>query len=129
MVRSFSDVTSLFQHIGLLPIAYFLVVMCVVCCGIVAKTLGNSLIQAVPKPIGQLLAKSIGPQFTGDTILDSLFEAQLLENIRQRLLPLNLKVRAAKSRVVPIDRKGSLLNCLESVFAGKYWSGCPPKLA
>ena len=121
--------SSLLYHIfGLLPITYFLVVLCVVCCGIVAKLFGQALIEASPEPVGRVLAKPIGVAFTGDRILDSLFETQLLDNIAHRLLSgLTAMLLGPSTPALALCTAGPQFNSRDGILAGKYWSGCPPK--
>lgn len=119
---------SLFHNLELLPIAYFIVVMWVVCSGVLGKLFGGYLISATSGPLRQMLSKRINVAFTGDTIVDSLFESCLLAGTRRRLLLVLLPHFRHKAEqckllvfnVVHID------SCRERLFRGHYWSGCPP---
>jgi hypothetical protein len=121
---------SLFYNLELWPIAYFVITMWVVCSGVLAKILAGRLIDATPKPLKPLLSRRINVTWTGDHILDSLFESRVLADthryIRFALLPhLNLRTRISLPPMWALCSD----NRRERLFPGKYWSGCPPKLA
>jgi hypothetical protein len=121
---------TLFSQIELLPIAYFLVLMCVVCANVLAKVLGDRVVQMTTGPLHQILAVEVHIPLTGDTIGSRLFEQQLLEKINAELIfKLNIDftrwMSGEKFKLLEIRAQGFTIQLYPQI----YWSGCPPSAA
>jgi hypothetical protein len=121
---------SIFHQIEFLPIAYFIILMWVVCAGIIGKLLGPMLIEVTSGTLHRLLERRINVHMTADEIVLYLFEQQLLANVYKRIL-LNLVVNLVRlfteRLVIPLYRDA--FNLRATFFPEKYWSGCPPNAA
>lgn len=121
---------SVFSQIELLPIAYFLVLMCVVCANVLAKLLGDRLVRMTSGPLHRLLALEVQVPVTGDTIGSHLFEKQLLQQINTQLL-FKLNIDFTKwmngETLKLLSTKPHLF--IVQLYPQIYWSGCPPNAA
>jgi hypothetical protein len=120
----------IFNQIALLPIAYFIVLMCVVCTGVTAKLLAPLLIEVTSGSLQKLLSLRINIALTADEIIYHLFEQQLWANANKRIF-LTLvprMTRLPESR--PVQRTNwEMPYRLTLFFPEKHWSGCPPNAA
>ena len=121
---------SLFNQIELLPITYFIILMCVVCANVLAKLMGYRLINLTSGSLQQLLAVELNIPVTGDTIEFHLFEQQLIEKIHiQLLFKWNIDftrwIEGDQKQFVPAEETRPQI----SLYPQIYWSGCPPNLA
>jgi hypothetical protein len=121
---------TVFQQIESLPIAYFIVLMWVVCANVLAKLLGDRLIEATSGPLQQLLARKVNIAVTGDEFAFHLFERHLIANINTQLL-FTLLADFVKwmlvGPLVPVPVE--VLNFNKNMYPEKFWSGCPPNFA
>ena len=121
---------SLFNQIELLPITYFIILMCVVCANVLAKLMGYRLINLTSGSLQQLLAVELNIPVTGDTIEFHLFEQQLIEKIHiQLLFKWNIDftrwMGGEQNLFAPAEETSPKI----SLYPQIYWSGCPPNLA
>jgi len=121
---------TVFHQIESLPIAYFIVLMWVVCANVLAKLLGDRLIEATSGPLHQFLSRRVNVRVTGDEIAFHLFERRLISNLNTQLLFTLLADFAQWMLVgslvpVPVE----VLNFNKNMYPEKYWSGCPPNAA
>ena len=119
-----------FEQIEFLPIAYFLVLMWVVCATVLAKLLGWWLIELTSGSLQSLLSRRVNVPVTGDEIATHLFEKRLLSNINNQLVFTLLgdivRLMGAVALVpVPVE----VLNFHKHMYPEKHWSGCPPNMA
>ena len=119
-----------FSQIELLPIAYFLVLLCVVCANVLAKYIGKHLVPFTTGQLHQLLVTDVHMPVTGDTIEAHLFDERLIRKINEQL-QFNLHVDVTRWM------SGETLTLLDisparftqRLYPQIYWSGCPPNLA
>jgi len=121
---------SLFNQIELLPITYFIILMCVVCANVLAKLMGYRLINLTSGSLQQLLAVELNIPVTGDTIEFHLLERQLIEKIHiQLLFKWNIDftrwMGGERNLFAPAEETSPKINLYPQI----YWSGCPPNLA
>lgn len=121
---------QVFNQIELLPIAYFLILMCVVCANVLAKLLGDRLIGMTSGSLRHLLSLEIDIPVTGDTIGYHLFEQQVIERINLRLLldwgiDFTRWMLGEQNRLSPTTTSPPKI----ALYPQIYWSGCPPNLA
>jgi len=121
---------SLFNQIELLPVTYFIILMCVVCANVLAKLMGERLVNLTSGSLKQLLAVELNIPVTGDTIEFHLFEQQLIEKIHiQLLFKWNIDftrwMGREKIKSIPAQEANPQINLYPQI----YWSGCPPNLA
>lgn len=117
----------IFEQIEFLPIAYFLVLMCVVMATVLAKMLGWCLIELTSGSLRTLLSRRVNVPVTGDEIATHLFEKRLLSNINSQIIFTILgdcaRWMGTDALVpVPVD----VLNFHKNMYPEKHWSGCPP---
>ncbi|MCE3236070.1 MAG: hypothetical protein K0Q50_2250 [Vampirovibrio sp.] len=120
----------IFEQIEFLPIAYFLVLMSVVCATVLAKLLGWWLIEATSGPLQTLLSRRVNVPVTGDEIASHLFEQRQLSNINSQIIFTLLGdivrwIGVVSLAPVPLEA----LNFHKHMYPEKHWSGCPPNLA
>jgi hypothetical protein len=121
---------TVFNHLESLPIAYFIVLMWVVCANVLAKLLGDRLIEATSGSVQRLLSRKINMGVTGDEIAFHLFERRLIRTINTQLLFTLLTdivqwILVGSLIPVPVG----VLNFNKNMYPEKYWSGCPPNMA
>jgi hypothetical protein len=119
----------IFNQLELLPIAYFIILMCVVCSNVLAKLLGARLIGATSGSVKSLLAAEIHVPVTGDTIGYHLFEQQVIERINIRLwldwgLDFTRWMLGELRKQCPTESS----NPKTALYPQIYWSGCPPNV-
>jgi hypothetical protein len=121
---------TVFHQIESLPIAYFVVLMWVVCANVLAKLLGERLIEATSGSLQRILSRRVNVPVTGDEMAFHLFERRLISNLNTQLL-FTLLVDFAKwmavGPLVPVPVE--VLNFNKNMYPEKYWSGCPPNMA
>lgn len=119
-----------FNQIELLPIAYFIILMCVVCANVLAKLLGDNLVRMTSGPLRRLLSLEVDIPVTGDTIGFHLFERQLIEHMNIQML---IKWSIDFTRWMGGERYSKLptedQNHHIALYPQIYWSGCPPNVA
>lgn len=120
----------LFNQIEFLPIAYFVVLMWVVCASVAAKALAPMLIELSSDSWKRILSLRINIHLTSDDIHFHLFEKNLLADTNTRLL-ISMDPRIARAigsfqqAITTVESR----TVREHFFPEKYWSGCPPKFA
>jgi hypothetical protein len=121
---------TVFHQIESLPIAYFVVLMWVVCANVLAKLLGERLIEATSGSLQRILSHRLNVRVTGDEMAFHLFERRLISNLNTQLL-FSLLADFVKWMIVgplvpvPVE----VLNFNRNMYPEKYWSGCPPNMA
>lgn len=121
---------TVFNHIESLPIAYFIILMWVVCANVLAKLFGDRLIEATSGSLQRILALKINMGVTGDEIAFHLFERRLLSNLNTQLLftlLTDIVQWMLVGLLVPVPVE--VLNFNKNMYPEKYWSGCPPNIA
>lgn len=113
-----------------LPIAYFLILVCVVCANVLAKFLGHQLIGLSSGHLKRLLTKNVAISVTGDSIHLHFFEQTLIERLRLHLvvhwgLDYTRWMMKERLKTKPV----SILNFQVALYPQIYWSGCPPNAA
>ncbi len=120
-------VSSLFSQIELLPIAYLLILLWVVCATVSAKLLAPVLVNATTGTPQRILSQKLNIQVTGDIITLHLFEEQALKTLNTRLLfdlVRDLARLAGGGIFVPVPTE---THALQKILVPEcYWSGCPP---
>lgn len=121
---------TVFSQIELLPIAYFIVLMSVICANVLAKLLGDRLVCMTSGSLRRLLALQVNIPVTGDTISLHLFERQSIQQINTQLVfKLNIDftrwMSGEKLKLSPTEPQSFLLQLYPQI----YWSGCPPNAA
>jgi hypothetical protein len=121
---------TVFSQIELLPIAYFIVLMSVICANVLAKFLGERLVCMTSGPLRRLLTLQVDIPVTGDTINLHLFERQLIQHINTQLLfQLNINftrwMSGEKLKITPTEPQSFPIQLYPQI----YWSGCPPNAA
>ncbi len=119
-----------FSQIELLPIAYFLVLLCVVCANVLAKYLGKHLVAFTTGQLHQILVTDVHLPVTADTIEAHLYDERLIRKINQQL-QFNLHVdftRWMSSETLTLLDVNPARFILQ-LYPQIYWSGCPPSVA
>lgn len=117
----------MFHQIEFLPIAYFIVLMWVVCANVTAKLLGPILLERTSGKVNRLLSRRIPVELTGDELIGKIFEDKLLANLRVSILFLwarNFARLSCADRVVVYPVEAHALQ--KMLVPEQYWSGCPP---
>jgi len=120
-----------FSQIELLPIAYFIILMCVVCSNVLAKLFGNRLVRMTSGSLQRILSLEVHIPVTGDSIGFHLFERQLIKQINIQLLfkwsiDFTRWLSAGDGcRSAPMEDQKPII----SLYPQIYWSGCPPNFA
>ncbi|WP_373531077.1 hypothetical protein [Vampirovibrio sp.] len=118
---------SLFQHLELLPLAYLMVLSCVLFSNLVGKLLGHCLIQSTSGQVQQVLSKNVGIRVTADSLQDHVFEQAFLKTLNTQIIfhcigdfARLLGGVLLKPILIITHRPSQLL------YPEKFWSGCPP---
>ena len=120
----------IFSQIELLPIAYFIILMCVVCANVLAKLMGDRLVRMTTGPLKRILSLEVHIPVTGDTISFHIFEKQLIQTLNtQLLIQLNLDISRLLSGIQHQLNRAEPLSLSQKLYPQIYWSGCPPNLA
>ncbi|HEY9685570.1 MAG TPA: hypothetical protein V6C52_01195 [Coleofasciculaceae cyanobacterium] len=117
----------MFSQLELLPIAYFTIVMWVVCATVLAKLFGFALVDATSGTLRRILSRPINIRVTGDGIVLHFFEARLVANLQTRLLFERARdfARLLGERLLaPVPTQAYVLQKI--LIPEQYWSGCPP---
>jgi|GEM_PF-2910088 hypothetical protein len=120
----------IFAKLELLPVAYFLIVMWVVCATVLGKIFGGMLVEATSGSLRNLLSRRVNVAVTGDEIAYHLFEKRLISNLNTQMLFTLLgdfARRIVGGSLVPVPAED--LNFHKNMYPEKHWSGCPPNLA
>lgn len=120
----------IFEKIEFLPVAYFTIVMLVVCATVLGKLFGGLLVEATSGSVRNLLSRRVNVAVTGDEISFHLFEKRLISNLNIQILFTLLGDFAlwiVSGTLVPIPAED--LNFHKNMYPEKHWSGCPPNLA
>ena len=117
----------IFNQLEFLPVAYFLIVMSVVCATVLGKILGGLLLESTSGSLRKILSRNLPIAVTGDRITFHLMERRLLYDLNTRIL-FALMGRCTgwltAEALVPVP-----VECLpfrQNRYPEKYWSGCPP---
>lgn len=117
----------IFSQLEFLPVAYFLIMMSVVCATVLGKILGGLLLESTSGSLRELLSRNLPISVTGDRITFHLMERRLLHDLSTRILfsilgryPGWLMLKA----LVPIPVECRPFR--QNMYPEKYWSGCPP---
>jgi hypothetical protein len=120
----------LFAHLEFLPIAYFIVVMGVVCATVLGKLLGTLLVETTSGSLRMLLSRPVNVAVTGDEITNHLFEKRVVANLNSQLLFTLVGDFAqwiVNGILVPVPAEDLIFH--KNMYPEKYWSGCPPNFA
>ncbi len=120
----------IFAKLELLPVAYFLIVMWVVCATVLGKIFGGMLVEATSGSLRNLLSRRVNVAVTGDEIAYHLFEKRLIANLNTQMIFTLLgdfARRIVGGSLVPVPSED--LNFHKNMYPEKHWSGCPPNMA
>lgn len=117
----------IFNQLEFLPVAYFIVLMWVVCATVLAKLFGGMLIEATPGVLQPILSRPVNIRVTGDGIVFHIFEKSLVTDLNTRMafdLVRDFARLAGGGIFVPAPATPFVLQKI--LVPEQYWSGCPP---
>jgi hypothetical protein len=118
---------TIFYHPEGLPVAYLIILTWVVCANVLARLLAPSLINASSGWLRQLLTRPVNVVVTADKVVPHLFERQLLEQVKDRLLFELLGDLGYLGHRCALARQPVETQVFgKAHYPDRYRSGCPP---